>query len=151
MLRSMPKHEAEPYEPWLAKPPFRPRHVQRTMVFRGEWTPEFGDAEFSVYIRMGLIVEGDFSCGISYVATGGQSLVLARYDGKNHKHGEIAYRPHIHWLTPQSFDEVETPELEVDATDRFDTLQGAVYCLIYDFNLSDIHIPSHIRRMIQWH
>ena len=141
MLCSVPKHEAELQEPWLAKPPVRPRHVQRRVVFRGEWTPEFGDAEFSVYVRMGLIVEGDFSCGISYLAAGGQSLVLARYDGKNHKHGEIAYRSHIHWLTPQSFDEAETPELEVDVTDRFDTLEGAVYCLIYDFNLSDIHIP----------
>ena len=87
MLRSMPKHETEPHEPWLAKPPFRPRHVQRN----------------------------------------------------------------IHWLAPHSFGEVETPELEVDATDRFDTLEEAVYCLIYDFNLSDIHIPSHIRRMFQWH
>ena len=76
LLRSMPKHEAEPHEPWLAKPPTRPRHVQRTMVFRGEWTPEFGDAEFSVYIRRGLFEEGDFSCGISYLGGSGESLIL---------------------------------------------------------------------------
>ena len=88
MLRSMPKHEAEPHEPWLAKPPTRPRHVQRRIVFRGEWTPEFGDAEFSVYIRMGLIVKkGDFSCGISAMlaAQAANPWCWLDIDGKNHK------------------------------------------------------------------
>ena len=151
MLRSMPKHEAELQEPWLAKPSVRPRHVQRRVVFRGEWTPEFRDAEFSVYIRMGLIVEGDFSCGISYLATSGKSLMLARYDGGGHEHREIVDRPHIHWLTADSLSSNLIPELEAAETDRFDTLESAVYCLIEDFNLSEIDMPPHIRRMFQWH
>ena len=151
LLRSMPKHEAEPHEPWLAKPPTRPRHVQRTMVFRGEWTPEFGDAEFSVYVRRGLVEAGDYSCGIGYRLERKESLMLARYDGGGHEHREIVDRPHIHWLTAESLSSTSIPELEAAATDRFDNLESAVYCLIEDFNLSEIDIPPHIRRMFQWH
>ena len=147
LLRSMPKHEAELQEPWLAKPSVRPRHVQRTMVFRGEWTPEFGDAEFSVYVRTGLIVEGDFSCGISYLAASGEPLMLARYCGWRHSHGEIIGRPHIHWLSRRVLLAGTPIELEASATSRFDSLNGATLCLVEDFNLSEIRIPSQIRRM----
>ena len=146
MLRSMPKQEIEPHEPWLAKPQVRPRHVQRRAVFRGEWTPEFGDVEFAVYVRMGLIVEGDFSCGISYLATSGESLMLARYCGWRHSHREIIRSPHIHWLSNRVL-LAGTSELEAYATSRFDSLNGAILCLVEDFNLSEIYIPSHIRRM----
>ena len=147
LLRSMPKHEAEPHEPWLAKPPIRPRHVQRTMVFRGEWTPEFGDAEFSVYVRRGLTAEGDFSCGIAYRVTSGESLMLARYCGWGHSHREIVRSPHIHWLTGRARAAGTTVELEAVAADRFDNLESAVLCLVEDFNLSDIHFPDRLRRM----
>lgn len=147
LLRSMPKHEAEPYEPWLAKPPFRPRHVQRRVVFKGGWTPEFGDAEFSVYVRRGLAEEGDFSCGISYLGSLQESLMLARYCGWAHKHEEIIRNPHIHRLTVHALT-VGTPvELEATATSRFDNLEGAVMCLVKDFNLSEIRIPYHTERM----
>ena len=151
LLRSMPKQEVGPHEPWLAKPPTRPRHVQRTMVFRGQWTPEFGDAEFSVYVRRGLVEAGDYSCGIGYRSERKESLMLARYDGGGHEHREIVDRSHIHWLTAESLSSISIHELGAAATDRFDTLESAVYCLIEDFNLSYIHIPPHIRRMFQWH
>ena len=147
LLRSMPKHEAGPHEPWLAKPPIRPRHVQRKMVFRGEWTPEFGDAEFLVYIRMGLIVEGDFSCGIAYRVTSEESLMLARYCGWRHSHREIIRSPHIHWLTSRALAAGTPVEIEAMASDRFDSLESAVLCLIEDFNLSEIHFPDRLRRM----
>ena len=117
----------------------------------GEWTPEFGDAEFSVYIRRGLFEAGDYSCGIGYRSERKESLMLARYDGGGHEHREIVDRPHIHWLTADSLSSTSIPELEAAVTDRFDTLGGAVYCLIEDFDLSYIHIPPHIRRMFQWH
>lgn len=151
LLRSMPKHEIEPHETWLAKPPFRPRHVQRRVVFRGEWTSEFGDAEFSVYVRRGLMEARDYSCGIGYRLERRGSLMLARYDGGGHEHREIVDSPHIHWLTADSLSSISIPELEATETDRFDTLESAVYCLIEDFNLSEIDIPPHIRRMFQWH
>ena len=151
LLRSMPKHEAELQEPWLAKPPVRPRHVQRRMVFRGEWTPEFGDAEFSVYVRRGLVEEGDFSCGISYLGSLQKSLMLARYCGWAHKHEEIIRDPHIHWLTVRGLTAGTPVELEAAVTSRFDSLEGAVLCLVKDFNLSEIRIPDHIERMFQWH
>ena len=147
LLRSMPKHEAEPHEPWLAKPPIRPRHVQRRLIFRGEWTPEFGDTAFSVYVRRGLAEEGDFSCGISYLGSLQESLMLARYCGWAHKHEEIVGYPHIHWLTGRALVAGAPVELEAAVTNRFDNLKDAVLCLVKDFNLSEIRIPDHIERM----
>ena len=147
MLRSMPKHETEPYELWLAKPPTRPRHVQRRIVFRGEWTPEFGDTAFSVYVRRGLAEEGDFSCGISYLGSLQESLMLARYCGWAHKHEEIVGYPHIHWLTGRALVAGAPVGLDAAVTNRFDNLKDAVLCLVKDFNLSEIRIPDHIERM----
>lgn len=73
--------------------------------------------------------------------------MLARYCGWRHKHGAIIGRPHIHWLSSRVLLAGTPIELEAYATSRFDSLNGAILCLVEDFNLSEIHIPSHIRRM----
>ena len=72
---------------------------------------------FSIYLRQNLNDESDFSCGISYLPHGSQSLTLARYNGPSHEHGEIVYRTHIHRATERAIAMGKKPESEADKTD----------------------------------
>ena len=93
------------------------------------------EVRFSVYQRQSLADDSDFSCGISYHPRGGPSLTLARYNGPSHEHGDIAYRPHIHRASERAIAAGKKPESEAAETDRFETLEGALACLIADFHL----------------
>ena len=93
---------------------------------------------FSVYQRHSLMDDSDFSCGILYLPLGGPSLTLARYNGPSHAHGDIAFRPHIHLSSEWAIAAGRKPESEAAETDRFNTPDGALACLIHDFNLLGI-------------
>ena len=80
----------------------------------------------------------DFSCGISYHPPGAPSLTLARYNGPSHEHGDIAYCTHIHRASERAIAAGEKPESEAEETNRFETLEGALACLIEDFNLAGL-------------
>ena len=129
MLQFLPKRVIHPGARWLDKPGHR-SDKQRNFEARG------GDDEeehFRIYQRQSLRKKHDFSCGILYVPHGGQSMTLARYDGSSHRHGGIAYRPHLHLaITADN----ENFDLEATATDRFECLWGAFACLIGDFNVT---------------
>ena len=134
-LRSMPKQVTNPGARWSEKPRSRPAHHQRMFQANGQQDEE---ARFSVYQRQNLVDESDFSCGISYLPPGGPPLTLARYNGPGHVHGDIAYRPHIHRASETAISEGRKPESDAVDTDRFETLEGALYCLIQDFNVNGI-------------
>ncbi len=144
-LRSMPKQVTNPRARWLEKPKTRPAHRQRQFEARGRKNEE---ARFSIYQRQNLVDDSDFSCGIAYLLPGGQRLTLSRYNGPSHEHGDIAYRPHIHCASEQAITAGRKPESEAHETDRFQTLEGALACLIEDFDLDgldaahDVPIPS---------
>ena len=135
-LQQMPKRVTNPGARWLDKP----GHQQRNFQVRGQ-----GEhlSHFSVYQRQNLLDECDFSCGIVYVPQGGRRLTLARYNGPSHRHGEIVYRPHIHRATAKAIAEGKKPESEADETDRFQTLDGALACLLDDFNVGGLSAPQH--------
>ena len=65
-------------------------------------------------------------------------MTLARYNGPSHWHGTIPYRPHVHRASQKAISEGLKPESEATETDRFRTLEGAMSCLIDDFNLYGI-------------
>ena len=131
----MPKRVTNSRARWSDKPRERPAHRQRTFQVSGL---EGEDARFSIYQRQSLDDERDFSCGISYLPSGGPPLTLARYNGPSHEHGDIVYRTHIHRASEQAMVAGMKPESEAEETDRFETLEGALACLIEDFNLSDL-------------
>ena len=131
-LRSLPKRITNPRARWLEKPTGRPAYRQRTFQASGQQDQE---SRFSVYQRQNLNDESDFSCGILYLPVGGSSLTLARYNGPSHKHGDIAYQPHIHRASEEAIAAGKKPESQAEATNRFQTLEGALACLIDDFNL----------------
>ncbi len=65
----------------------------------------------------------------------GSRLTLARYNGPGHEHGGILYRPHVHRATASAIASGKKPEHQAEETDRFGTLEGALACLIDDFNV----------------
>ena len=135
VLKSIPKRVSNPGARWLPKPKLNPGHRQRRFQASGD-----GDEEtrFSIYQRENLNDELAFSCGISYLPRGGPSLTLARYNGPSHEHGTISFRPHIHRATEGAIAAGKKPESEAEETTRFETLEGAMACLIEDFNLTGI-------------
>ena len=143
-LRAMPKRVTNPAARWVDKP----GHRQRNFKLFG--LPDEA-AHFSVYQRHNVLDENDFSCGIAYLPRGGIRLTLARYNGSSHRHGEIAYRPHIHRTTATAIEAGKRPESRADETDRFETLNGALRCLIEDFGLEGITAPAHDQaRLLKW-
>lgn len=134
-LRSMRKRVTNPGARWVTKP----GHRQRNFKLAGL---EDETVRFEVYQRQNESDENDFSCGISYIPTGGRRLTLARYNGPSHLHGDIAYRPHIHHATASAIAAGKKPEYEADETNRFTTLDGAFGCLIHDLGLEGITPPG---------
>ena len=63
---------------------------------------------------------------------------MARYNGPGHVHGDIAYRPHIHYATEEAIMADGKPGSEAEETGRYETLEGAPACLIDDFSLYGI-------------
>ena len=133
-LRSMPKRVSNPGAHWSDKL----GHRQRNFQVSGQQNEA---VRFSIYQRQSTVDEQDFSCGIAYIPQGGSRLTLARYNGPSHRHGDIAYRPHIHGTTARAIAAGKKPESEANETDRFSTLDGALRCLIEDFKLSGLKAP----------
>lgn len=144
-LRSTPKRIINPGARWSEKPKGRPAHRQRNFQASGGQDDE---VRFSVYQRQNLNDESDYSCGISYHPPGSPSLTLARYNGPSHPHGAISYRPHIHRATEEAIAAGKKPESQAEETGRFETLEGALACLMEDFNLTGVNPQSdHQTRM----
>ena len=72
------------------------------------------------------------------VALDGSRLTLARYNGPGHEHGDILYRPHIHRATEKAIASGRKPEREAEETGRYQTLDGALACLLEDFSIAGL-------------
>ena len=139
-LQEMPKLVTNPRARWAEKPKSNPSHRQRTFVVRGR---EDESVRFQVYQRQNLSDPNDFSCGISYHPPSTPPLTLARYNGPSHRHGEIAYRPHIHRATARAIEAGKRPEAEAEESDGFHSLDGALDHLVRDFNLGGVEVTRH--------
>ena len=134
-LQSMQKRIVNPGARWLEKPKTRPVHRQRAFQVSGGSDDE---ARFLIYQRENLLDGLDYSSGILYLPRGGPSLTLARYNGPSHEHRDIVYRPHIHRASEKAIAAGLKPESDAEETDRFETLEGALACLVNDFNVTGI-------------
>lgn len=144
-LRSIPKRIANPGARWLEKPKARPAHRQRSFQASGG---DDAEVRFLVYQRQNLEDERDFSCGIAYLPRGAPPLTLARYNGPSHEHGDIVYRPHIHRASESAMAAGKKAESDAEETDRFESLEGALACLVDDFNVSGIKVRHDQRRLL---
>ena len=137
------KQVTNPKARWREKPTHKPGHLQRSYKAKGKQDETL---RFEIYQRQSILDEQDFSCGIAFLPLGGSRLTLARYNGPSHPHEEIFYQPHIHRATAEAIAAGKKPEREAIETDRYTTLEGALYCLIQDFHLTGIVAkPDHGR------
>ena len=140
----MPERVTNPRAHWLIKPKARRTHKQRSFqVFGGDDE----NVRFQIYLRQNLDDEKDFSCGISNLPRGAQRLILARHNAPSHEHRDIVYRPHIHRASEGAIAAGRKPEDEAAETDRFETADGSLACLIGDFNVSGIKVQHDQPRL----
>ena len=130
-LKAMPKRVTNPAARWQKKPSAAPSHQQRNFQVMAK-----PDVRFAIYQRQNLSDEADFSCGIRYCPLGATPIVLARYNGASHTHGDIAYCTHIHRATAEAISAGRKPDAEASVTDRYATLEGAMACLLQDYNVT---------------
>ena len=142
-FRTMPKRVTAS-DPWLKKPQIKkPRlnmAVYRQRTFTAKAT-EHGNIPFRIYQRHDIEDPGNFSCGIELLNPEGStdSLMLARYNGSNHNHGDIKKRCHIHRTTAKGIAKDDKyPDNEAHPTDRYATLAGALLCLARDYNIKEL-------------
>ena len=138
-LRLMSKKVTNPKAQWVDRPKNRIGHQQRNFQ---AVAVDIVEINFGVYMRRNLVIEEDFSCGIEYRPFAGSPLMLARYNGPGHWHRDadkvIAHRPHIHKASEMAISLGKKPDWFADETDRFETLEGALACLIEDYSLTGI-------------
>lgn len=62
----------------------------------------------------------------------------------------IAYRPHIHRASERAILAGRKPESHATETDRFQSLEGALACLVEDFNVCGLNSKdSHPQLRLQ--
>lgn len=144
-LREMPKRVTNPRARWSKKPTNKPVHNQRSFKVQSEWKTKIPTLAgqvvylFEIYQRQNLLDGKDFSCGIAYLPPGGSRLTLARYNGPSHQaHEDIVYRAHIHIATAAAMAAGKRPEHGATETNRYETLEGALACLLTDFNIAGL-------------
>lgn len=102
--------------------------------------------EFEIYTRQNKRegMEDDFSCGLSWIAANGETLTLKRYNGSSHNHPnhieneKLGYSCHIHIATEKYIKANRKPEGFAVKTDKYYTVEGALYCLVTDCNIAGI-------------
>lgn len=107
---------------------------------------------FELYKRQNLRdgMEDDFSCGISWIAPNGETLTLKRYNGSSHNHPnhlekeKLGHTCHIHIATEKYIQANRKAEGYAEATEKYNTVEGALHCLVNDCNISGIQTTPDV-------
>lgn len=135
-LKEMPKKVTNPQARWRKEE----QHERRDY----EAKSEDGSEMFRIYQRQSTVDEASYSCGILWILASGETLTLARYNGPSHIHGEIEYECHIHQATEEAIRAGRKPESHADRTERYQTVDGALDCLMQDYHLTGLKTgPDH--------
>lgn len=102
--------------------------------------------QFVLYKRQNLRtgMEDDFSCGISWIAPNCETLTLKRYNGASHNHPnhlekqQLGLTCHIHIATEKYIKANRKAEGFAEAADKYDSIDGALHCLVIDCNIKGI-------------
>ena len=103
-----------------------------------------GTERFRLFVRQNKTVSDDFSCGLQWLPAGGESLILARYNGSSHDHpnrlegSRVDYVCHIHQATERYLQASLKPEGFALATDTYKTCDGALHRLVNDCNIAGL-------------
>jgi len=122
--RTVSKKVIDPSVPWKQK---RDGHRQQSYTAESE-----DGGVYLIYLRQNDDDPMDFSCGVALILPSKRPMSLIRYNGPSHRHGDIAYRSHIHRATAHALLEGKRADSFAEKTDRYDTLDAAFRCLIHD-------------------
>ncbi len=133
------KYVTNPKTKWRKKPG---DHMQLNYSLR-----DAHGAKYGIYVRYSLADERAFSCGLILVHPSQGRLPLVRYNGANHRHGEIKYQCHIHRATHQAQQAGNRIDTHAVWTDRYSSWKGALECLIKDCNVERIPPQTYEKDM----
>ena len=68
--------------------------------------------------------------------------------GQGMSTGIYFIRPHIHRATEKAITAGKKPEGQADETDRYESLEGALACLIEDFNIAGLRASHDEPRLL---
>lgn len=137
----MSKRVTNPTARWTKKPEAKPGHRERNFTLEAVASGE--SLRFRLYLRQSLTRVQAFSCGIIYLPVDAPRLTLARYNGGSHIHEDIRFSPHIHRASSEVIAAGRRPDSAATKTDRYNSLEGALACLVEDFNVSGLYtIPQ---------
>jgi len=108
--------------------------------------------EYVLFYRQNSAIgmNDDFSCGLRWIAPGGNSLMLLRYNGPSHDHPNVlegsstGLQPHIHKATERYIDAGRSPEGYAEATQIYKTVSGALHAIVKDANIKGLETEADL-------
>ena len=102
--------------------------------------------KFELFTRQNLAegMEDDFSCGLRWLASNGESLILCRYNGSSHPHrNKVENRKlglvfHIHRATERYIAANRKSDGFASETDKYHNLNEALHCLLKDCRIEGL-------------
>ena len=107
-----------------------------------------GTERFRLFVRQNKTVLDDFSCGLQWLPAGGESLILARYNGSSHNHPNriegtcVDHASHVHKTTERYIRANLKPEGFAEATNAYQTRNGALNRLVSDCNIAGLETQA---------
>lgn len=101
-----------------------------------------GAHSFTMITRQSTMIQDNYSCGLMWHSTATQRIMLTRYNGSDHVHGnplegdEFGFSCHIHIATQRYISIGRKIEHYALPTSRYNTLDGAMKCLMADCKIA---------------
>ncbi len=98
---------------------------------------------FEIFTRQNLEIVEDFSCGLKWLAPGGEDMILVRYNGSSHPHpnkiekNRLDFVNHIH-RTTERYLQMGRPDGFAELSDKYSNMTGALKCLSQECNVEGI-------------
>lgn len=115
------------------------QHWEQQFELRGS-----SDRRFRLFKRWNSTLPNVFSVGLDLVLDGGESLNLCRYNGAYHAHrnriegNRVPATFHIHTTKAHYIAAGLSPDGYAEASDRYNTVEGALRCLLKDCNITGV-------------
>lgn len=108
-----------------------------------------GTERFKLFVRQNKTIIDDFSCGLQWLPAGGESLILARYNGSTHEHPntlegtKVSFACHIHRTTERYLQANLKPEgFALAEAAQYHTCAGALHQLVLDCKINGLETQA---------
>lgn len=114
------------------------KHIERNI----EVSSLEGGHRFTLLTRQSTVIADNYSCGLLWHASTSNGVMLTRYNGSDHEHAnpiegdDFSFRCHIHRATERYIAAGRKFEHFALPTERYNSLDGALVCLMNDCNIS---------------